>query len=151
MSNRLLHDVDLDGSRHTRAGGVTASYRWLAAAREVRGLLHFGADAEGLPGHVHGGALSAAVDEAMGMACWCEGYCAPGVRVAAEFLLPLRPGATALLTARLLRAEGRKLHCSAEIWHAENAAVRATGLFVAVPLVDPAPFAGWPGLERFLP
>ena len=154
MATRLDVDSPLPGTRHTASGGVTAVYTWRASSDAtgqgvVHGDLAFGPDAEGLPGYVHGGALSAVCDEAMGMATWCEGHCAPGARVEVDFLRPVRAGDRAILTARVDRIDGRKLACSAEVRVGDVVVVRATGVFVSVPFRDPTPFAGWPGLERF--
>lgn len=155
MATRLDSDASLPGSRHTASGGVAATYTWISSGPgpvgqgHVHGELVFGADAEGLPGYVHGGALSAVCDEAMGMACWCEGHCAPGARVEVDFLRPVRAGDTAILTARVDRLDGRKLVCSAQVQVGEHVVVRAVGVFVSIPLRDPTPFAGWPGVARF--
>ena len=151
MPKRLPDDCPLPGSRHTRAGGVSTRYTWRALERAVCGELDFGADAEGLPGYVHGGALSAIADEAMGLACWCEGHCAPGAQVDVTFLQPVRAGDHGQVRASLVESHGRKLHCQAEIRVADRLVARATGLFIATPLRDPALFAQWPGIDRFRP
>ncbi len=149
MADRLLHDCPLPDSRHTRAGGVTTAYHWAAQERAVLGTLAFGADAEGLPGYVHGGALAAIADEAMGLACWCEGHCAPGAQVNVRFLRPVHAGDRGHVTARVVGIDGRKLQCEAELRVGDAVVAAATGLFVAVPLADATAFASWPGLARF--
>ena len=149
MPEQLSQDTPLPGSRHTQSGGVQTQYVWHAAERVVHGDLQFTAVAEGLPGYVHGGALSAVADEAMGLACWSEGHCAPGAQVNVTFLRPVRAGDHGQVLASLVETLGRKLHCQAEIRVADRVVARATGIFVSVPLQDPAPFAGWPGLARF--
>lgn len=151
MAQALTMDTVLPGTRHTQAGGVQTHYEWRATAGEVHGGLLFGADAEGLPGFVHGGALSAIADEAMGLACWCEGHCAPGADVRVQFLAPVRAGDRGEVVARVREVDGRKLHAEAEVTVQGKIVARATGLFVSVPLRDRAPFAGWPGLDRFDP
>ncbi len=149
MPTPLTQDCDLPGTRHTQAGGVETAYRWHAAERVVRGELRFGEAAEGLPGYVHGGALSAIADEAMGSACWSEGHCAPGAQVDVAFLRPVRAGDRGQVRAWLVATEGRKLRCQAEIRVGDDLVVRATGIFVSVPMTEPARFAAWPGLDRF--
>ena len=149
MVEKLDSDAELPGTRHTQAGGVQTRYAWRAGAREVHGTLVFGEAAEGLPGYVHGGALSAIADEAMGMACWCEGHCAPGAQVSVAFLQAVRAGDHAEVRASVVTIAERKLHCHAEIRVADVVVARATGLFISVRMRDPALFAGWPGLERF--
>ncbi len=149
MPERLLNDCALPGTHHTRAGGVEACYVWHAQARTVHGQLTFRPDAEGLPGYVHGGALSAVADEAMGLACWCEGFCAPGAQVNTTFLHPVRVGDRGVIQATLGEVQGRKLLCQAEILVGDVLVARTTGVFVSIPLDDPAPFAEWPGVTRF--
>ena len=149
MTTRLASNCALPGTRHTRAGGVQTAYAWDAASASVTGTLVFSADAEGLPGYVHGGALSAILDETMGLACWCEGHCAPGAQVDVRFLAPVRAGDHGVVTAALRTVQGRKLQAEASIRVNDVEVARATGLFISVPLRDPAAFAGWPGLERF--
>ena len=151
MADRLENDVDLPGTRHTQAGGVQTRYAWQAGAREVHGELLFQTEAQGLPGYVHGGALSAIADEAMGMACWCEGHCAPGAQVSVNFLQPVRAGDRGQVRASVVAVAARKLQCQAEIRVGDVVVARATGLFVSVPMREPDLFAGWPGLERFQP
>lgn len=149
MADRLEVDADLPGTRHTQAGGVQTRYVWRARTREVHGELAFGAQAQGLPGYVHGGALSAILDEAMGMACWCEGHCAPGAQVNVAFLHAVQAGDHGEVRASVAEIVGRKLHCQAEISVRDVVVARATGVFVSVTLQDPTLFDGWPGLERF--
>lgn len=151
MPARLPYDCPMPETRHTRAGGVLAHYVWRAAVREIQGALTFGPEAEGLPGYVHGGALSAIADESMGLVCWSEGHCAPGAQVNVTFLHPVRVGDRGQVRASLVAAHERKLSCQAEIRVRDVLVARATGVFVSVPLRDPTPFAQWPGVDRFTP
>src|SRR5512142_271164 len=52
---------------------VSADYRFCAAERKVRGIVEFGTRAEGMPGFVHGGAISGVFDEALGLLSWYLG------------------------------------------------------------------------------
>lgn len=52
---------------------VEADYRYCAATRQVRGLIRFGDGSEGMPGFVHGGAISGVFDEAIGLLSWYLG------------------------------------------------------------------------------
>lgn len=52
---------------------VDADYRYCAAERKVRGIVEFGNAAEGMPGFVHGGAISGVFDEALGLLSWYLG------------------------------------------------------------------------------
>jgi acyl-coenzyme A thioesterase THEM4 len=52
---------------------VEADYWYCATERRVRGIIHFGEDSEGMPGFVHGGAISGVFDEAVGLLSWYLG------------------------------------------------------------------------------
>jgi acyl-coenzyme A thioesterase PaaI-like protein len=52
---------------------VQADYWYRARERKVRGVIHFGPDSEGMPGYVHGGAISGVFDEAVGLLSWYLG------------------------------------------------------------------------------
>jgi len=52
---------------------VDAEYWYCAAERKVRGVVQFGSAAEGMPGFVHGGAISGIFDEAVGLLSWFLG------------------------------------------------------------------------------
>jgi hypothetical protein len=54
---------------------VSASYWFCAAERRVRGEVAFGIGAEGMPGCVHGGAISGVFDEALGLLSWAATSC----------------------------------------------------------------------------
>lgn len=144
------HDCDLApcATQLATTAGLRPRYRWHADAREVRGEWDFGPQHEGLPGFVHGGALSLLCDEAMGQACFLTGWVAPGAQVDVQFRAPGRPG-PATLVASVTRREGRRLYTSAVVEQAGKTLAVATGVFVAVAPKDLTPFADWPGVERF--
>ncbi len=52
---------------------VSANYWFCLAERRVRGEISFGVAAEGMPGCVHGGAISGVFDEALGLLSWAMG------------------------------------------------------------------------------
>ena len=49
--------------------GIDVDY-YLNDKNELRAEVHFGERSMGPPDHVHGGAMAAVLDEAMGIACW---------------------------------------------------------------------------------
>lgn len=69
----------------------------------------FGPGAEGPPGHVHGGAMAAVLDEAMGTAALLRGKPSVAAEITCRFLamLPLGVVATAEASASLPDDEGR--------------------------------------------
>ena len=81
----------------------------------LMGKVWFGPGTEGPPGHAHGGAMAAVLDEAMGYGAWISGHAVVAARITVEFktLLPL--GAEVLLEAWVERSEGRKVHMRAHL------------------------------------
>lgn len=136
-------------SQHLRASGLQFAGRWIGAEQVAAGTVTFGLTAEGLPGYVHGGLLAALCDELMGCACWMTGHVAPGARTECDFLAPVRSGQAVEVRARVHGVQGRKITTSAEIVAPAGLCVRASGVYVSVQPRDWAPFAAWPGLERF--
>ncbi len=149
-------DVDLGGlaSRFISSNPtqlLAVQFQWLGQAQTTVGQVQFGQQSQGLPGFVHGGALATIADEAMGIACWMSGYCAPGAKITSDFINPVRIGEACEVRAWLKSVDGRKLHCAASIKRGEVEVYRAQGLFVAIEPSDLQAFSHWPGVERFLP
>ena len=91
---------------------------------------------EGPPGHMHGGAIATLMDEAMSKANRAHGVVAMTRQMEVEYLKPVPLLVPLLLEGRLLKAEGRKHHCEAELTDASGRLLaRAKGLFLAI---DPA-------------
>lgn len=101
--------------------------------RALVGKVWFGPFAEGPPGHVHGGAIAAVLDEAMGAAAWMNGHTAVAVQLVTNFraLTPLE--SVAWIEASVASVDGRKVHTSATL-HDSSGAVyaEAEGLFVVL-------------------
>ena len=101
-------------------------------AQVVTGEVIFGPAFEGAPGCVHGGFVSALLDEALGMTCIFSG----GPAMTAELVTRYRhhtPVATPLrVEARMVSVEGRKIRAAGEVYHGDLALVEASGLFIAV-------------------
>jgi len=136
-------------SRHLRRADVRVRWRWAAAERVIAGTVWPGVDGEGLPGHIHGGLLAAVLDEAMGWACWMNGYAAPGASTQVHFRAPARPGDALDLRAWLERSDGRTLMLCAELRNTAGVVASATGHYIAMRPPNLAAFAGWPGAQRF--
>lgn len=80
----------------------------------------FGAEAEGPPGHAHGGAMAAVLDEAMGFAAWLAGHPVVAARLTTDFrrMLPLGTVCTVETTVEV--AEGRKVHVRGRLLGADG-------------------------------
>lgn len=77
--------------------------------QHLHARIWFGPETEGPPGHAHGGAVAAVMDEALGLAAWAEGYpiVVGNLNVSFRNMLPLRKVVT--LESRVISAEGRKV------------------------------------------
>ncbi len=76
----------------------------------------FGPEAEGPPGFAHGGALAAALDEAMGGAVWMAGHPAVSVQLTTKNYRPVPLGSVANIEAKVARVEGRKIYTAGHIF-----------------------------------
>lgn len=93
----------------------------------------FGPGAQGPPGHTHGGAITAVLDEAMGSAAWMAGHTVVAVELTVRFkkLLPL--GAPCIVETRVLDVDGRRVRMGSSLrgrsgdLHAEG-----EGLFITL-------------------
>jgi len=92
-----------------------------------------GSGAQGPPGHVHGGAMAALLDETMGASAWLAGHwvVAAELTVAFREMLPL--GTRCIIEARVKRVEGRKVRTVGRI-RDEDGTVFSKGkaLFIAL-------------------
>jgi acyl-coenzyme A thioesterase PaaI-like protein len=108
------------------------------------GRAWFGPGAAGPPGHAHGGAIAAVLDEAMGAAAWMAGHIVVAVRLETDFRRMLPLGTDTLMEAWVKRVEGRKVWTRGRLFDAAGAPfAEAEGLFVTL---DPERFGGL--LER---
>lgn len=93
----------------------------------------FGSKTAGPPGRVHGGAMAATLDEAMGAAAWIDGHQCLAVSITINFLamLPLETETT--VEARVDRVEGRKIHLRSAIKDPSGRVVaEGSGLFIVL-------------------
>jgi len=75
----------------------------------LMGRAWFGPGTAGPPGHAHGGAMAAVLDEAMGAAAWMAGHIAVAAHLATDFRAMLPLGTDALFEGWVERREGRKV------------------------------------------
>lgn len=98
------------------------------------GRAWFGLGAQGPPGHAHGGAIAAVLDEAMGAAAWVAGHIAVAARLDTNFQRMVPLGTDATLEARVEREEGRKIWTAGTLVDAGGTPfASATGLFIELP------------------
>lgn len=92
---------------------------------------------QGAPGLAHGGLLTAAFDEALGTVGWLLRRPLVTGRLETDFLRPVPVGTTLHIEARCTGVVGRKVYVEADgrmDGSSGTVAVRAAGLFIAVPL-----------------
>ncbi len=89
---------------------------------------------QGPPGHVHGGASAAILDEAMGLVVWAAGHKVAAVNLEINYHKPLPLGMALSLEARVTQIDERKIFSTGEIFLADGTlAVSGSGIYVAAP------------------
>jgi acyl-coenzyme A thioesterase PaaI-like protein len=86
----------------------------------------FGPGSEGPPNCVHGGAIAAVLDEAMGAVCWMNGHAVVGARITINYLQLTSVGFAGRVESWIDRIEGRKCFISSRLTD-ESEKVYATG------------------------
>lgn len=99
-------------------------------AGTLAALVTCGPRAAGPPGHAHGGAMAAVLDEVMGVAAWLAGHPVVAARLAVDFRRMLPLGTEARVETVVHPAEGRKVRVTARL--SSDAGLHAEGeaLFV---------------------
>lgn len=93
----------------------------------------FGPGAEGPPGHAHGGATAAVLDEAMGMGALLSGRVVVGRQIAVEYLALVPLGAVVTVEVRTEPRGERSITAEADLRLADGTlCCRATGVFVEI-------------------
>lgn len=98
----------------------------------------FGSGATGPPGHAHGGAIAAVLDEAMGAAGWMAGYPVVAAHLEVDYKVMLPIGTDAFVEAWVESVEGRKVFLASSLEDEDHRLLAAAeGLFV---MLDPDRF-----------
>ena len=93
----------------------------------------FGSKTMGPPGHVHGGAMAAALDEAMGAVCWMNEHKTVAATISVKFIAMLPIETETLLESRIDRVEGRKIFTRATLTNpAGQIVAEGEGLFIVL-------------------
>ena len=89
---------------------------------------------QGPPGHAHGGASAAVLDEAMGAAVWRAGYSVVSVNLEINYSKPVPLGQSVKITARITEVRPRKILTTSEIRLPNGVvAVIGRGIYVEAP------------------
>ncbi len=70
----------------------------------------FGKNTMGPPGHVHGGAMAATLDEAMGAVCWMNELQVVAATITISFMEMLPVESETIVEATIERIDGRKVY-----------------------------------------
>jgi acyl-coenzyme A thioesterase PaaI-like protein len=93
----------------------------------------FGSNTMGPPGHVHGGAMAATLDEAMGAVAWMNDFQCVAATIKISFLEMLPLETETIVEATIDRVEGRKIHLRATLTNPAGTIVaEGTGLFIVL-------------------
>jgi uncharacterized protein (TIGR00369 family) len=89
---------------------------------------------QGPPGHAHGGASAAILDEAMGLVVWAAGHRVAAVNLEINYHKPLPLNQLLTLEARISQSGERKISSVGEIQLGDSTvAVSGRGLYVPAP------------------
>ncbi len=105
--------------------------------RPESGILYcrswFGRETQGPPGHVHGGAMAAVLDEAMGGACWMNGHRTVAAKISVSFLAMLKLESETTVEAWIESVDRRKIYLRAKMTaEAGQPIAEADGLFIVL-------------------
>lgn len=93
----------------------------------------FGSKTMGPPGHVHGGAMAATLDEAMGAVCWMNGHPVVAATITISFLEMLPIQTETIVKATIDKIDGRKIHLRATLTDPTGRTIATgTGLFIVL-------------------
>jgi acyl-coenzyme A thioesterase PaaI-like protein len=109
--------------------------------KQIRGEARFDRRHEGAPGYAHGGAVTTALDDALGFVLMIIGRPAVTAKLEIDFRSPALLDRTLSLQARLERSDGRKLHLTASLSDDNATIAEARALFLEVPIDHFAPQA----------
>jgi uncharacterized protein (TIGR00369 family) len=89
---------------------------------------------QGPPGHTHGGASAAILDEAMGLAVWAAGHKVAAVNIEINYHKPLPLGMAARVEAHVTQIDERKIFSAGSISLVNGTiAISGRGIYVVAP------------------
>ncbi len=88
---------------------ISIEYYFNQALRRFYATLVFGRKAMGPPGHAHGGAIAAVLDEALGAAAWMNGLYSVTARLQIDYIAAVPIGQTVFIEAWVDEEDGKKL------------------------------------------
>ncbi|MDH5505597.1 MAG: PaaI family thioesterase [Anaerolineae bacterium] len=109
--------------------------RWhLKEDGSIYGTITLSDSQQGPPGHSHGGATAALLDEAMGAAVWNAGNHAVAVNLTVDYRMAVPLGVEVEVVGRMVKKEGSALHAQGELrLPGGEIAVVSSGIFIEAP------------------
>jgi acyl-coenzyme A thioesterase PaaI-like protein len=122
----------VSGAEAARRTRVT--YFRAPASDHLFACVWFGPGSEGPPESVHGGAIAAVLDEAMGAVCWMNGHAVVGARITINYLHLTPVGFSGRVESWIENIERRKIFIKSMLTD-ETGKVHAEGeaLFIMLP------------------
>lgn len=121
---------------------IRVAYFQRARDRMLVGRAWFGPGSQGPPGHVHGGAVAAVLDEAMGAAAWLAGHPSVGARIEVDYRAMMPLGLDAIFEAGIASVNGRKIATYARLLDTSGSLLaKSEGLFIRMTDEQAAAFA----------
>ena len=103
------------------------------AEKHLHARIWFGPETGGPPGHAHGGAVAAIMDEALGLAAWAAGYAivVGNLNVSFRNMLPLEKVVT--MESRVVSVAGRKIMVHGRIFCGDTMYAEGECLCITIP------------------
>jgi hypothetical protein len=115
-------------------GGFGVQMYFDPSTNETIGYVSVDDSKQGPPGHVHGGAVTTLIDEAMGACVWYRGFRVVAVNLNINLKLAVPLNVEVILRGRVARQEGRKIFTSGELVLPDGQiAADGSGVFVEAP------------------
>lgn len=106
----------------------------ITESEQVRGTITFDGRHEGGPGVVHGGAVAAVLDDALGSVLLVLKTPAVTANLNVDYRAPVFMGRELVVEAWCERVDGRKLHLAGRLLDGDTVLAETTALFIEVPL-----------------
>lgn len=94
---------------------------------DLKARVFFETGSEGPPGHAHGGATAAVIDEAMGLACWFKMIPVVTKTLTTHFIKMIPIGTEAVITTEITEGEGRDLITRSSLFDSKSGVEYASG------------------------
>jgi acyl-coenzyme A thioesterase PaaI-like protein len=128
------HDPDCFGCSATNPFGLHLPLPDEQGITEYEALVQFGEHHQGGPGIVHGGIVSAALDEACGILATWHRFPAVTARIFVRYRRPVPINTELLLRARVESSRGRRIRIAGELTDGSEPLAEARAAFLHVPL-----------------